>query len=264
MTIGSHPSPSHPNLRFPVVLFDLGSTLIYFAGDWPTINLQGIGVLAQTLLQGGLKLDQAVFEQQFKTRLDEYFTQRASEFIEYTTIYILRGLLAEWGYTDPPQALVQQSLEAMYQVSEACWQLEPESLPALEQLRQQGYHLGLISNAADDADVQRLVDQFGLRSYFDIILTSAAQGIRKPNPHLFHTALRTWQVSPSQAVMVGDTLGADVLGARNAGLFSVWVTRRAAAPDNQSHLDTIQPDAVIENVGELPDLLLSMQTSGEH
>jgi FMN phosphatase YigB (HAD superfamily) len=52
-----------------------------------------------------------------------------------------------------------------------------------------GYRLGLISNAGDDADVQTLLDQANLRAYFEIILTSAGQGIRKPNPKIFWTAL---------------------------------------------------------------------------
>jgi HAD superfamily hydrolase (TIGR01549 family) len=248
------------HLRFPVVLFDLGSTLIYFACDWPTISQQGLVMAEQTLLRGGLKLDGAAFRAQFNARMQAYFAQRESEFIEYTTHTILRGLLAEWGYPDPPPGLVEQALAAMYRISEACWFIEQETLPALETLRQWGYRLGMISNAADDANVQRLVDQYELRGYFDVILTSAGQGIRKPNPRIFHAALETWGALPSQAVMVGDTLGADILGARNAGIFSVWVTRRAATPDNHAHLDTIQPDAVIENVGELPGLLSSLES----
>ena len=144
----------------------------------------------------------------------------------------------------------------MYQVSEAYWQLEAESLPALETLRQQGYRLGMISNAADDANVQRLVDKAGLRSYFDVILTSAAQGIRKPHPRIFQSALEYWPAAPSQAVMVGDTLGADIQGANDLGIFSVWVTRRAAPQDISSY--PIRPGATLENVGELPGLLSSM------
>jgi len=249
--------PLDHRLRFPVVLLDLGSTLIYFACEWPAISQQSLIMLEQTLLRGGLKLDGVAFRDQFKSRLDEYFTQRESEFVEHTTGYILRTLLAEWGYPAPSETLLQEALTAMYRVSEACWLIESESLATLEQLRLQGYRLGLISNAADDTNVQRLVDQSGLRSYFDVILTSAGLGIRKPNPRIFQVALETWGASPSQAVMVGDTLGADILGARNAGIFSVWVTRRAAAPDNHSHLDTIRPDAVIDNISELPALLSS-------
>jgi HAD superfamily hydrolase (TIGR01662 family) len=246
----------NPHLRYPVVLFDLGSTLIYFSGDWRTITRQSLIDLVHTLLQAGLKLDAEVFRAQLQARLETYFYQRESELVEHTTGAILRGLLAEQGTADVPEKLIERALQAMYQPGEAWWQLEPETLPVLEQLRQQSYRLGMISNAADDANVQRLVDQAGLRAYFDVILTSAGMGIRKPHPRIFQTALETWQAAPSQAVMVGDTLNADILGAHNLGIFSVWVTRRAAPADNSAH--AIRPDAVLENVGELPELLSSM------
>ena len=58
--------------------------------------------------------------------------------------------------------------------------------------------------------------------------------------------------------MVGDKLGADILGAKNAGIFAIWVTRYADTPANRDHLDTIQPDAVIPSIKELPALLESL------
>ena len=246
----------NPHLRYPVALFDLGSTLIYFSGDWPEVSRQGQATLVHTLLQAGLKLDQAAFGAQLQDRLNEYFAGRDADLVEHTTGATLLTLLAEWGYPDPPQALVQHALRVMYQVSEVYWHVEAESQLALETLHQQGYRLGLISNAADDANVQRLVDKAGLRSYFDVILTSAAQGIRKPHPRIFQSALGYWQAAPSQAIMVGDTLSADIQGANDLGLFSVWVTRRAAPQDSPS--DPIQPGATLENVGELPGLLRSL------
>jgi FMN phosphatase YigB (HAD superfamily) len=59
--------------------------------------------------------------------------------------------------------------------------------------------------------------------------------------------------------MVGDTLGADILGAQNAGMFAIWVTRYADAPGNRNHRETIHPDATIETIRELPDLLKQLE-----
>jgi FMN phosphatase YigB (HAD superfamily) len=58
-----------------------------------------------------------------------------------------------------------------------------------------------------------------------------------------------------KVAMVGDTLGADILGARNAGIFSIWIKRRANTAGNLAHADTILPDAQIERLSELPGLL---------
>jgi putative hydrolase of the HAD superfamily len=244
------------SLRYPVVLFDLGSTLIYFSGDWSDVIHQGQAALIHTLLKSGLKLEPETFHEQLQSSMEAYFSNRDAELIEHTTGAILRDLLARWGHTALAEALILDALQAMYQVSEAYWHVENETLSALDDLRSQGYRLGLISNAADDANVQRLVDKAGLRTCFDVILTSAALGIRKPHPRIFHTALETWQAIPGQAVMVGDTLPADIQGAKNLGIFSVWVTRRVDLPDKPA--PDLWPDASIENVGELPSLLSSL------
>ena len=58
--------------------------------------------------------------------------------------------------------------------------------------------------------------------------------------------------------MVGDKLGADILGARNAGIYSIWMTRRADIPANRDHEDTIKPDVSINSLQELPALLSSL------
>ena len=164
-------------------------------------------------------------------------------------------MLIEQGYPATSQEVVRKALAAMYTITQASWKPEMDAHSTLEILRTAGYRLGLISNAGDDADVQTLIDQANLRRYFEVILTSAGQGIRKPNPEIFWTALEHMKIPPGKAAMVGDTLGADILGARNAGMYSIWITRRADTPANRAHADTIQPDAAIERLGDLHSLL---------
>jgi HAD superfamily hydrolase (TIGR01662 family) len=244
-----------PSRRFDALLFDLGSTLIYFDAQWPEILPQADAELVRRLQAAGLLKDAQDFTQKYRARIEEYYSQRELEFIEYTTAYILRDILEEYGYPQVPDELIQEALTAMYTVTQAYWMPELDANPTLQGLRDQGYRIGLISNAADDRDVQTLIDKAALRPYFEVILTSAAEGIRKPNPRIFHKALESLGVRPERAAMIGDTLGADILGAKNAGIYAIWITRRADSPANRDHLDTIQPDAVIDSLGELPGLL---------
>jgi HAD superfamily hydrolase (TIGR01549 family) len=237
-----------------VILFDLGSTLIYFDADWEEIRPERDAAIISRLRQVGISPDGA-FLDQFNDLITTYFVERDTEFIEYTAFYLLQKLLAEWGYVDVPTEVIRHALAGMYAVSQSYWKLEAGVHPTLQALLAQGYRLGLISNTGDDINVQTLVDRDGLRSYFDVIVTSAAQGIRKPNPRIFHIALEHWGIPASQAAMVGDSLGADILGARNAGLYSIWITRRADTAANRSHEDTIRPDAVINALEELLELL---------
>jgi putative hydrolase of the HAD superfamily len=241
--------------RFEALIFDLGSTLIYFDGNWSKIYSQANAELLRYLKAAGLNLDGEAFLKEFSARLEKYYAEREAEFIEYTTAYNLRALLAEWGYPEVPDAVIEPALEAMYSISQAYWKPEADAAPTLKKLREQDYLLGLISNAADDADVQALVDKANLRPYFEIILSSAAVGIRKPHPRIFEMALEALEATPSSVAMVGDTLGADILGAQNSGIFSIWITRRADVPANRAHSDTINPDATVGSLREIPDLL---------
>ncbi len=241
--------------RFDAILFDLGSTLIYFDSSWPEVLAQADQALEQSLEASGLAVANTGFLQQYDKRLQEYYAQRETEFLEYTTAFILSTQLAEMGFGDVPQAVLRRALDAMFAVTQSHWQPEPDAVATLHTLRQRGYRLGLVSNAGDDNDVQALVDKTGLRAYLDVVLTSAAERIRKPNPRIFHTALKALgEVVPARAAMVGDTLGADILGAQNAGITSVWITRRADSPANHAHQDTIHPDISVPTLHALLDI----------
>ncbi len=247
-----------PALPFDAVLFDLGSTLIYFDGDWPEVIRQSDSALLHHLRAAGFSLVGDQFPIQFRSRLSSYHAERDTEFIEYTTGYILRTLLAEWGYTDVSEAILRPALASMYTVSQSHWQPEVDALPTILELKRLGYRLGLISNASDDADVRTLVKKARLQPHLEVVLSSAAQGIRKPNPRIFHQALEQLGVQADRAVMVGDMLGADILGAHLAGMKAIWITRRADTAANRAHEDTIQPDAVIHTLIELPAVLNSL------
>jgi 2-haloalkanoic acid dehalogenase type II len=240
------------------VFFDLGGTLIHFQGTWTEVMHTANEELLAYLQQAGFSVDEATFTDEFKRRLEEYYVQRESEFIEYTTNLVLRTLLQDLGNPQVEAEALRPALKRLYAVSQAHWQREDDALATLQDLKASGYKLGIISNAGDDEDVQTLVDNAGIRGYFEFVLSSASCGVRKPNPRIFELALEKLNLRPDEAAMVGDTLGADILGARNAGLKSIWITRRADTPDNHDHDDTIQPDKTIATLTELPAALRSL------
>lgn len=241
-------------LPFDVLLFDLGDTLVYFDGDWSEVWACADQSLEDHLRAAGLPLPDA-FIQDFRQRMQTYYRQRDTEFIEYTMLYLLRTMIAEQGLSDIPDALLQEGLAKMFVITQAHWQPESDALPTLQALQQRGYRMGMVSNSSDDSNVQDLVDKAQVRPFFEIIITSAAEGIRKPNPCIFHKALDFFAVPPQRAAMIGDTLGADILGAHNADMPGIWITRRAATPANQAHAGMIIPEAAVATLAELVALL---------
>jgi HAD superfamily hydrolase (TIGR01662 family) len=238
-----------------VVLFDLGNTLIYFDSTWPEVTAQSDQALFTYLLQLGYKLDEA-FPRIYNLRMNRYYQERETEFIEYTAELFLRDLMKEYGYGQVPGEILKKAVATQFAVSQAHWLPEEDARPLLELLKSEGYRLGLISNAIDSQDVRTLIDKGNFAPYFEVTLISAEVGLRKPHPKIFQIALDHFNVCPDEVVMVGDTLGADILGANNLGIASVWINRRAdMRPDNLAHDDTIQPKATIAALSELPGLL---------
>lgn len=242
-------------LRFPLVLFDLGSTLIYFDGVWADWMQSASLALGEFLVSEGYPFSAQVFRETFIPRWREIYAERDASLVEHPTAQTLAVVLAEMGFPDAPPALLRQAMQVFFGVLQPRWHVEADAHACLEALREMGCRLGIVSNAGDDEDVQYLVDSARIRPYFDLILTSAAEGTRKPHPRIFQSALAAWGAAPEQAVMVGDLLGADILGANRLGLRSVWITRRANTPHNLERLGTIVPFASIASLAELPPLV---------
>ncbi len=239
------------------LLFDLGYTLLYNERDtnWAYVLDHMRADLVAHLRAAGYALDSADFLARFAAKVTEYSDQRQTDWVEYTTTWILTSTLAELNLPAPPPELVQASLAAYYAYSESLWRPVPGLHPALQQLAAAGLRLGLISNAADEGNVQRLIDLHDLRRYFDPIVISAAVGLRKPNPAIFQRVLRAWNVPPAACVMVGDTLGADILGAQLVGMHNAWFSAYANQPANFAHRGHIIPEVELDRLEALPDLL---------
>lgn len=237
------------------VLFDLGSTLIYFDADWQQTIARGVQALHRHLLETGLMLDDS-FPGVYLSAAREYYHWRDEELVETPAETVFRRVMSRFGIENLSDAQVTNALAALYAVSQAQWHGEEDAVPTLQTLREMGLRIGLVSNAGYDADIQTLIDKAGLRPYLDFIVSSAACGVRKPHPHIFELALRALDARPEQTVMVGDFLEADILGANRLGMGSVWITRRID-PAAAGARERIHPDHTITALAELPGLLLA-------
>ncbi len=227
------------------ILFDLGGTLMHSRGDWKDIFTRSDMALSQKLHEHNIELDTKVF----RARLRKYYDQRDKDYFETTYHFVLRELLEELGYADVSESVLRSALDAMYFITQSNWILEDDAIETLQQLKSQEYRLGIFSNAGDDKDVQELIENFGIRPYFDFVLTSAACYYRKPHPRAFEIALAQWSASPQDAAMVGDSLQADIFGAKSLNMKSIWLTRRAQFTADEEQ--RIQPDFSLRGLNEL-------------
>jgi 2-haloalkanoic acid dehalogenase type II len=231
------------------ILFDLGGTLMHARRDWAPVFERADQALTKKLSKYHIKLDAKTF----RTRLHEYYKQRDNDFQETTYHFVLRELLKELGYAEVAESILRSALDAMFTITQANWNLEGDTVSTIKKLKSQKYNLGIFSNAGDDKDVQELIEKFGIRSYFDFVLTSAACYYRKPHVRAFEIALAQWSISPEDAIMVGDSLGADIFGAKSLGMQTIWLTRRAEYTADEKQ--RIQPDFSMNDLDGLFPIL---------
>lgn len=248
--IQRHNSPNFMSRFIRAILFDLGGTLMYSRGPWPPIEARADLMFAENLRSSGLDIDPSEFALLFRKRLKEYYVRREEDLFETTYRSVALELLQEEGYANITEPVLQSALDALYSVTQANWELESDAIPMLKNLESSGYRLGLVSNAGDNKDVFQLAERFRIEPYFDFILTSAACSYRKPHPRIFELALAHWNIPASESAMVGDTLDADILGAQRAGLFTIWITRRATP--KAEDLLRIKPDLSLPSLQDIP------------
>lgn len=123
----------------------------------------------------------------------------------------------------------------------------------LEAIRKKGYRIGLIANG-DSAGARNIIEDTGLQDYFDAIVISEEVGVEKPYQRIFKAAVAKLGVKPENAVMVGNRIDADILGANRFGMKSVWFRWNTRYNDT---IDSSQekPDFTINSLFELPGLL---------
>jgi HAD superfamily hydrolase (TIGR01509 family) len=103
---------------------------------------------------------------------------------------------------------------------EMLWgQAEDATAPVLNELKELGYILGVVSNS--DGRIESAFEQAGLWSYFDFFIDSFLVGVEKPDPRIFRLAIERAGVDASEAAYVGDLYPVDVVGARSAGLVPI-------------------------------------------
>jgi len=126
----------------------------------------------------------------------------------------------------------------------------------LETIRKDGYRIAMIANG-DSAGARNIIATCGLEDYFDVILISEEVGIEKPDKGIFQLALEALKIKTGNAVMVGNRIDADIVGANRIGMKSVWFRWNDRYPEIVSSEEE-RPDSIIKSLAELPGILSSI------
>lgn len=138
----------------------------------------------------------------------------------------------------------------------ASWEVDRGGIVTLQTLRDQGLHLGMVSNF--DYRLYRILDGLGLGPYFDSVTISSEAGFAKPAPEIFQVAMAKHNVVATEAIHIGDSPHHDVAGARAAGIPSVLIDpqapKRLIVEDRSACVKAL--DAVVDAVQGLAKKLI--------
>ena len=125
--------------------------------------------------------------------------------------------------------------------------LYEDAIPTLQHFRDEGLKLAIVSNW--DTPLEPLTERLGIADYFDAIVASHDVRVKseKPDPHIFNYALAAVGVSAAEAVHVGDTYAADIVGARGIGIRPILLDRDG--------IQTSRWSETVQSLSELPELL---------
>jgi putative hydrolase of the HAD superfamily len=232
-------------MQVEAVLFDLFNTLVLLESD-EVFYTPCLKRLHAFLVRKGISIPFEDFRRVYFEVRDRLYagTEKSLEEPHFNVRVSL--VLKQFGYNfDVSSPIVFGATMAFTDALMHYIHLDADTVDVLRVLRGK-YKLGLISNFAIPECAWRLLDKFGLRDFFDVVLVSGAINKRKPSPEIFEKALKALGVDASRAVFVGDMLGLDVKGARNVGMKSVLIERRPLG-----EVGDVKPDKVIRSLKEL-------------
>lgn len=116
----------------------------------------------------------------------------------------------------------------------------------LDELKSKKILLGMITNGFGQFQMDN-IKALGIGQYFDVILVSEWEGVKKSDPEIFLRALKQLNVKPEQSVFVGDHPTNDVKAAQSIGMKGIW--------KKDSHWGDVETDLIVDDLSELPSII---------
>jgi putative hydrolase of the HAD superfamily len=207
------------------VLFDVDFTL---CRPGPELSAERYARIAS---RHGVTLDPALYEQAREAAVLNL--KRHPELLHDDSIWhrFTEDIFTGMGGPEEIAAECATEIERGWEVSEN-FELYEDALPALEELRQAGLSIGLVSNGIRD------LTEFVAHHRLDVdaIVDSRSHGRVKPHPTIFEAALELLGAGAADTVMVGDSLEEDIEGARALGMRAILVDREERHPEVEDRL----------------------------
>jgi putative hydrolase of the HAD superfamily len=206
-------------LKIKAVLFDLGDTLVYQQSFEPFQKILRIHGIFKTLDE----VQEAFKKAGGEFNVEDHLKLPSKEFYAEWNMTIMKHL----GIDDPTRKLVSEIDRQWFNFSNI--QAYPEVGRALRRLKKMKLKLGIITRGYE-TDIEQMLSRTNLTEFFDVHVGSDTT--KNPKPHLepFEYALKQLEITPKEAVFVGDQIDLDYSAAERAGLVPILIKRDGSVP----------------------------------
>src|SRR6204780_1238489 len=238
-------------MEIRAVLFDVNGTLIDIETDeWME---EAYRAIAHFLTYQGISLRRGEVRDFYFQIMKEQFAASKEIYPEFDVVAIwsevLRRYATDYTRSLGPQKLLQMPLflaELQRGISRKRLWAFPQTQEILAQLKTR-YRLAVVSDAQSAFGLPEL-RAVGLADYFAPIIISGDYGYRKPDARLFQAALTELQVSPAEAIFVGNDRFRDIQGARQVGMKTILFCPNG----NSGGSAETEPDYILYQYADLP------------
>ena len=119
-------------------------------------------------------------------------------------------------------------------------------IPMLEELKRSEYKLGMITNGYGQFQMDN-IRALGIENYFETILVSEWEGIKKPDAQIFERALMQLNVVAHESVFIGDHPVNDIRASQNVGMTGIW--------KRDTQWEGVKEHFVIDDLREVPSII---------
>jgi putative hydrolase of the HAD superfamily len=237
-------------MEIRALIFDINGTLIDIETD--ERMEQAYRAIGHFLTYQGVTLHRWEVLDLYFQIMREQFAQSTEIYPEFDVVAVWREVLerhaSDFTRALPPEKLQQIPLflaELQRGISRKRLILFPQVLEVLSQLKEH-YLLAVVSDAQSAYALPEL-RAVGLHEYFDPVVISGDYGYRKPDTRLFQKALDGLQVSPGQAIFIGNDGYRDIFGARQMGIKTILFRHT----QDMTRPNEAEPDYIIREFAEL-------------
>jgi putative hydrolase of the HAD superfamily len=184
--------------------------------------------LALYLQYYGADIDAEMLRYELKAEKAKHLKSRHERYPEVDLEVVFKNILTKHQLGNPFMAESCCRLFRLF--SRERFQLFPDTMPVLTEMKKAGYPMALVSDAQKVFALEE-VKMLGLSQFFPYIVLSTYLGFRKPDPRIFGIAYGLLQIPPAEAVYIGDSPERDIQGAQRSGMPVIQV--RSPKPRDQ-------------------------------